>query len=172
MKKLFFLLISILWVLPIKILYAMNMQEIEVLYEPPTAKEYVDLRAAAGMRERTIGSAEKGISNSVFWITLRNQGKLIGMGRLVGDGGTVVQITDIAVDPEQQEKGYGSFIFDQIQEFIIAEIPDDAFVCLFAEKEIAFFYQDRGFEFSQDKWPGMYWPCLDRVKINAQNKKS
>lgn len=168
MKQLFFLFISILSVSPIKILYAVNMQEIEVLYEPPTAKEYVDLRSAAGMRERKIGSAEKGISNSVFWITLRNQGKLIGMGRIVGDGGTVVQITDIAVDPEQQGKGYGSFIFDQIQKFILAEIPDDAFVCLFAEREIAFFYQDKGFEFSQDKWPGMYWPCLDRVKINAQ----
>ena len=144
------------------------MEGIEVLYTPPTAKEFVDLRAAAGMRERKISSAEKGILNSLFWITLRNNGKLIGMGRVVGDGGTVVQITDIAVDPEQQGKGYGSFIFNRIQEFILSEIPDDAFVCLFAEKEIASFYQDKGFEFSQEKWPGMYWPCLDRVKIKAQ----
>jgi len=144
------------------------MQGIEVLYAPPTAKEFVDLRSAAGMRQRKIGSAEKGIPNSVFWITLRNQGKLIGMGRVVGDGATVVQITDIVVDPEQQGKGYGSFIFNRIREFILAEIPDDAFVCLFAEKEIAPFYQDRGFEFSQEKWPGMYWPCLDRAQIKAQ----
>ena len=103
------------------------MQEIEVIYASPTAKEFVDLRAAAGMRERKVSSAEKGIPHSVFWITLRNQGKLIGMGRIVGDGSTVVQITDIAVDPEHQGKGYGSFIFDRIREFILAEIPDDAF---------------------------------------------
>lgn len=168
MMKLFFLFASILCLSPIKIRCSLNMQEIEVLYEPPTAKEYVNLRAAAGMRERTISSAERGIPNSVFWIILRNQGKLIGMGRVVGDGSTIVQITDIAVNPQEQGQGYGSFIFDQIQKFILAEIPDDAFVCLFAEKEVALFYQDRGFEFSQEKWPGMYWPCLDRVNIKAQ----
>ncbi len=151
-----------------KIHCSMNMQDIEILYAPPTAKEFVDLRAAAGMRERKVSSAEKGISNSLFWVTLRSHGKLIGMGRVVGDGGTVVQITDIAIDPEQQGKGYGSFIFDQIQKFILAEIPDDAFVCLFAEKEVASFYQAKGFDFSNEKWPGMYWSCLDRIRIKTQ----
>jgi GNAT superfamily N-acetyltransferase len=146
----------------------MNMHGIEVQYAPPTAEEFVALRAVAGMKERKILSAEKGIPNSLFWITLRSRSKLIGMGRVVGDGGTVVQITDIAVDPEERGKGYGSFIFDQIRDFILAEIPDDAFVCLFAEREAAPFYQARGFEFSQEKWPGMYWPCLDRVKINTK----
>jgi GNAT superfamily N-acetyltransferase len=145
-------------------LCSMNIQEVEVVYAPPAAEEFVALRAAAGMRARSVASAEKGIPNSLFWVTLRSHGKLIGMGRVVGDGGTVVQITDIAVDPEQQGKGYGTFIFDRIREFILAEIPDDAFVCLFAEHKIAPFYQARGFEFSQEKWPGMYWPCLDRKK--------
>ncbi len=149
----------------------MNIQGIDVIYAPPTAEEFVALRAAAGMRERKVASAEKGISNSLFWITLRSNGKLIGMGRVVGDGGTVVQITDIAVDPEEQGKGYGTFIFDRIQQYILAEIPDDAFVCLFAETKIAPFYRAKGFEFSQEKWPGMYWPCLDRIKINAQKIK-
>ena len=152
----------------IKVHCSINIQDIEILYTPPTAKEFVDLRAVAGMRERKVSSAEKGIPNSLFWVTLRSHGKLIGMGRVVGDGGTVVQITDIAIDPEQQGKGYGSFIFDQIQRFILAEIPDDAFVCLFAEKEVASFYQAKGFEFSQENWPGMYWSCLDRIKIKAQ----
>src|SRR3990167_7977240 len=82
----------------IKVHCSMNMQGIEILYAPPTAKEFVDLRAAAGMRERKVSSAEKGISNSLFWVTLRSHGKLIGMGRVVGDGGTVVQITDIEID--------------------------------------------------------------------------
>ncbi len=147
---------------------SMHIPGIEIIYAPPTAVEFVALRAAAGMKERTVVSAEKGIPNSLFWITLRSGGKLIGMGRVVGDGGTVVQITDIAVDPEERGKGYGSYIFDQIREFILAEIPDDAFVCLFAEREVAPFYQAKGFEFSQEKWPGMYWPCLDRVKIKTQ----
>ena len=141
------------------------MQGIEILYAPPTAKEFVDLRATAGMKERKVPSAEKGIPNSLFWITVRSHGKLIGMGRVVGDGGTVVQITDIAIDPEYRRKGYASIIFDAIQKFILEEIPDDAFVCLFAEKELASFYESRGFQFAHEKWPGMYWACLDRTKL-------
>lgn len=144
-----------------------HMQDIEILHEPPMAQEFVDLRAAAGMKERSVASAEKAIFNSLFWVTLQQE-KLIGMGRLVGDGGSVVQITDIAIDPEWQRKGYGSFIFDRIQKFILEEVPDDAFVCLFAEKEVTSFYQTKGFELSHEKWPGMYWPCLDRIKIKNQ----
>ena len=144
------------------ILSVLPPQDIQVLYAPPTAEEFVALRAAAGMRARQVASAEKGIPNSLFWVTLRCNRKLIGMGRVIGDGGTVAQITDIAVHPEHQRKGYGTFIFDRIQEFILAEIPDDAFVCLFAEKELAPFYEARGFQLSQEKWPGMFWPCLDR----------
>ncbi len=39
--------------------HSMNMQEIEIFYEPPTAEEFVVLRAIAGMKPRTIASAEK-----------------------------------------------------------------------------------------------------------------
>ena len=152
------------------ILYLFPIQSIEVLYAPPTAEEFVALRAAAGMKERKITSAEKGIPNSLFWITLRESGTLVGMGRVVGDGGTVVQITDIAVHPKYQRQGYGTFLFEQIQKFILEEIPDDAFVCLFAEKEIATFYQARGFQLSQEKWPGLFWPCLERAKMKSQNE--
>lgn len=138
------------------------LQGIEVVYGPPTAVEFVALRAMTGLPERKVSSAEKGIPNSLFWITLRKSGKLIGMGRVVGDGGTVVQITDIAVDPEHQGKGYGSFIFDQIREFILTEIPNDAFVCLFSAKGVVPFYQSRGFNLLGEEYPGMYWPCEDR----------
>ncbi len=78
-----FVFMCILSLSPLSIFSSIPMQEIEVLYAPPTAQEFLDLRAAAGMRERKVLSAEKGIPNSLFWITLRNHGKLIGMGRVV-----------------------------------------------------------------------------------------
>lgn len=167
MQLLVILLTWILCLAPTEIFCSSYMQGIEVFYMAPSAEEFVALRNAAGMKERKVASAEKGISNSLFWITLRSDDKLIGMGRVIGDGGTVVQITDIAVHPEQQGKGYGTFIFDQIQQFILAEIPDDAFVCLFAEKAITHFYEAKGFELAQEKWPGMFWPCFERVKIHS-----
>lgn len=140
------------------------MQGIEILNTPPSAEEFISLRAAAGLPERKISSAEKGLANSLFWITLRKDRKLIAMGRVVGDGGTVAQVTDIAVHPEHRNKGYGTLIFDQIQKFILIHIPDDAFVCLFAQEEMKDLYHSKGFTFSEGKWPGMYWPCLERTK--------
>ena len=144
------------------------MEGIEIIYGPPTAEEFVNLRAITGLRERTVASAEKGIVNSLFWVTLRHKGKLIGMGRVVGDGGTIAQITDIAVHPEHQKHGYGKCIFEAIQKYILTEIPDDAFVCLFAERKITPFYQERGFELSEEKWPGMLWPRAERVKYKSE----
>ena len=143
--------------------------DIRILYEAPTAEEFVALRECAGMRPRAVSSAEKGLRNSLFWVTLRSEDKLIGMGRVVGDGGTVAQITDIAVHPEFRGRGYGKRIFEEIQAYILREIPEDAFVCLFAEKEIAPFYEGRGFRFSE-QWPGMYWPCVDRAKAQVHNQ--
>jgi GNAT superfamily N-acetyltransferase len=142
-----------------------DLSAIEVSNEPPQAEEFVALRIAAGMRGRAIASAQKGIENSLFWITLRNDDKLVGMGRVIGDGGTVVQIVDVVVHPEHQGKGYGKLIINAIQEYILAHVPDDAFVCLFAEHEVVPFYEKKGFQLSEEKWPGMYWPCVERVAV-------
>ncbi len=164
MKNLFVsLVLGLICLASTKSFCSSPMQGLEVMHQAPTAEEFVALRQAAGMKERKVASAEKGLPHSLFWVTLRYDDQLIGMGRVVGDGGTVAQITDIAVHPSQQRKGYGRFIFDQIQQFILTEIPDDAFVCLFAEKEIVPFYKAKGFELFQDKWPGMIWPCVDRI---------
>jgi N-acetylglutamate synthase-like GNAT family acetyltransferase len=142
--------------------------KVDISHEVPSAEEYVALRTAAGLPPRSLASAEKGLKNSLFWITLRCQGQLIGMGRVVGDGGTVVQVTDIAVHPHYQKLGYGKLIFASIQEYILKEIPDDAFVCLFAKKEIASFYQNYGYCLAHEQWPGMYWPCAERRRIKSE----
>lgn len=148
------------------LLFITNVFAVDVFYEAPTSEEFVELRKLTGMYPRSLESARKGLNNSLFWIILRDQDKLVGMGRVVGDGGTVAQITDISVHPDYQKKGYGAFIFEQIQNYILANIPDDAFVCIFAEKHATPFYKNRRFEYA-DKWPGMYWPCLDRAKLNG-----
>ena len=132
-------------------------QDIDILYTAPTAEEFVHLRAVTGLPPRSVAGAQKGLKNSLFWVTLRHHGNLIGMGRAVGDGGTVVQITDIAVHPNYQRKGFGKLIFHKIQEYISKEVPDEAFVCLFAEKQAVPFYESEGFKLLGEKWPGMYW---------------
>jgi len=159
-KKLFLLYLP-------SVLFSGNL---ELSNHAPTAEEYVAVRSAAGMKERSISSAEKGIRNSLFWVTVRDRDILIGMGRVVGDGGTVAQVTDIAIHPSYQKKGYGKLIFEQIQDYILREIPDDAFVCLFTEKNQGAFYQKYGYQYSEMQWPGMYWPCADRRKFKQMRE--
>jgi ribosomal protein S18 acetylase RimI-like enzyme len=146
----------------------LSMQDIEVLYEAPTAEEFVHLRKTTGMRERRVSSAEKAIKHALFWVTLRSHGQLIGMGRVVGDGGSFVAISDLAVHPDHQKKGLGRFMLETIQEYILQEVPDDAFVCLFANNQaVTAFYEQKGFKLSDETLPGMYWPNAERAKQKA-----
>ena len=48
-----------------------------------------------------------------FNITIYEDQQLIGMGRVIGDGGTTFQIVDIAVDPDYQGQGYGRVILEK-----------------------------------------------------------
>lgn len=92
------------------------MQVIDVLYEAPSAEEFVHLRTTSRMHGRKVSTVEKAIERTLFWVILRDRGQLIGMGRVVGDGGSFVAIVDIAVHPDHQRKGYGRFILETIQE--------------------------------------------------------
>ncbi len=55
--------------------------------EIPTVEEFRQLRIACGLSPRAVEAATKGLPNSLFATAIRDQGKLIAMGRVVGDGG-------------------------------------------------------------------------------------
>ena len=48
------------------------------------------------------------VSNSLFVLTAREDGKLVGMLRAIGDGLTIIYIQDILVLESHQRKGIGS----------------------------------------------------------------
>lgn len=66
--------------------------------ELPSAEEFVQLRVDAGLSFRAIEASRKALLKSVYFVGLRSKenGKLIGMGRLVGDGIMFI-VSDIAV---------------------------------------------------------------------------
>ena len=65
----------------------------------PDVETYLKLRESAGMRPRTHSGASKGLGSELFSVILRleDSGEAVGMGRVVGDGGTVFHICDMAV---------------------------------------------------------------------------
>ena len=80
---------------------------IEIKHKAPAVSEYRNLRKIAGLSEKSQKAAAKGLTNACFDVSIYDNQLLIGMGRVIGDGGTAFQIIDIAVNPNYQGQGYG-----------------------------------------------------------------
>ncbi|MFQ3343794.1 MAG: GNAT family N-acetyltransferase [Candidatus Poseidoniales archaeon] len=115
-------------------------------YIVPSPKDYMDLRASAGMTPRSLNGAKKGLGNEIFSviIKIKETDEIIGMGRIIGDGGTVFQICDMAVKPEWQNKGAGTMIMDSIMNYIEENAEENAYVNLLAD--VNGFYEKWGFK--------------------------
>lgn len=137
--------------------------DIQILEEAPTPQEYCDLRAACGLGSRTVEAAAIALPHSLFAVSIRNQtGQLIAMGRLVGDGGSHVQVVDIAVEPKYQKRGLSRIVMDRIMTHVQTHVPECAYVNLFAD--VDYLYQKYGFQYSVSK--GMN---LHRTKSVSSN---
>jgi ribosomal protein S18 acetylase RimI-like enzyme len=130
--------------------------EYAVVERLPTVEEYVSLCEAAGLTPRSREGVERGLPNSLFGVIVEHgpTGETVGMGRVVGDGGTVYQITDMALHPDHQRRGLGTRVMEAILAYLEREAPSRAYVNLFADVEG--FYERFGFEETRPDSRGMY----------------
>ena len=121
----------------------------------PGAQEFVDLRAAAGLSANTMAAAEIGLRGSWYAVCVRADEELIGMGRIVGDGGCFFQIVDIAVRPDYQGQGIGYGIMKRLMQHLEDNAPESAYVSLIADGGASRLYRKFGFEFTAPASAGM-----------------
>ena len=123
--------------------------------EVPDPETFLALRLGAGMRARSKEGIEKGLGKELFSVVLRLEENLepVGMGRVVGDGGTIFVICDMAVLENWQRKGGGTMIMEALMEFILREAPPKSYVNLMAD--IDGFYERWGFVPSLPQSRGM-----------------
>ena len=114
--------------------------------EVPDVETYLRLRESAGMRPRTVSGASKGLGSELFSVILRleDTGQAVGMGRVVGDGGTVFHICDMAVEELWQRRGGGSMIMDSLMDYIAREASPNSYINLMAD--VGGFYERWGFK--------------------------
>jgi GNAT superfamily N-acetyltransferase len=136
-------------------LAAVTMQEYEIAVRKPTVAEYCALRAGAGLSPRSEEIVRVALPNTLFAVVIEHQGRAVGMGRVVGDGGTVFQVADIAVLPEHQRRGLGKQILDTIDAWLRQTARPGAFVNLFADRGVAPLYTRYGFRPRDPDEPGM-----------------
>lgn len=128
---------------------------IDLSYEIPNAKEYNNLRIISGLSPKDETASEIGLKNSIFMITLRDSDKLIGMGRIIGDGGCMYHIVDIAVAPPYQGKGFGHLIMSEINKYLDNHAPKSSYVSLIADVPADKLYKKFGFDYSAPESVGM-----------------
>ena len=127
----------------------------------PDVDTYLQLREKAGMRARTIQGATKGLGSELFSVILRasESGEAVGMGRVVGDGGTVFHICDMAVDEKWQGKGGGTMIMHSLMEYILKEASPLSYINLMAD--VDGFYERWGFKPTVPNSRGMFLRISD-----------
>lgn len=128
-----------------------------ITHEIPSVDSYLSLRLAVGLSEMSREGAEKGLLSTLFAVSLMEGERLIGMGRVVGDGGLQFLVSDIAVHPEEQGKGYGKIIMNEIKRYIDEEVPAGGIVSLIADKPADQLYGQYGFTDAAPDSLGMWF---------------
>ncbi len=108
---------------------------------------YLALRAAVHWKELTREQAEKALKNSLYILTAYQEGKPIGMGRIVGDGAVICYVQDLIVVPEKQKYGVGGVILERLKAFVEREgLPGTTMMFdLMCAKGREAFYSKHGF---------------------------
>ena len=121
----------------------------------PAIATYQHLRVAAGLSAKSTAAAAKDLPNSLFAVQILQGDEVVGMGRIIGDGGCFFQVVDIAVLPAHQGKGLGKLIMRVIMQFIETEVPQSAYVSLIADGQAQDLYAQFGFRHTAPASVGM-----------------
>lgn len=128
-----------------------------VKHEFPKIDEFLYLFNSVGW-EREKKRVKENKKCSCFAVSLYVEGKIVGMGRVVGDG-AYFTVFDIVVDKEFQGLGFGSIIMKEIVDWFKCFEDDDTFLYVNASKNKEAFYEKFGFRSrpNDELGAGMKW---------------
>ncbi len=111
-------------------------------------EDFVRLRTTTGFADIPIPHAAKALQNSLVNVSALYDGKLVGMGRLVGDGAMYWYLQEIIVLPGYQGHGIGRMIVNYLVEYAISHSSAGKFTTIggVSAKGKEGFYKKLGFE--------------------------
>ena len=118
---------------------------IELVERFPGVEDYRRLRVEAGLSAKTAEAATRGLANTLYGVSLLREGEIVGMGRIIGDNGTVFTVVDIAIVPALQGRGLGRRILVALDAWLQANVPESAYVTLVADGDAKYLYAKFGF---------------------------
>ncbi|MFJ6317690.1 GNAT family N-acetyltransferase [Streptomyces californicus] len=111
----------------------------------PSVGVFRRLRTDACLSDKAPEAVAIALPNTWYGVILRHEGEPIGMGRIIGDGGTAFQIVDICVHPAHHGRGLGKRIMAALTEELERRAPATAYVSLIADGPARFLYEKFGF---------------------------
>lgn len=129
--------------------------KIQLVYEAPAAQDYVSLRLRSGMGNKDLKRSQTALENSLFTVSLYDEEKLVGFGRVVGDGGITYIVSDIMVDPEYRRRGFADRIMEAIDGYFAENTYEDSYICLIANRPADLLYHKHRFEYLPEERCGM-----------------
>ena len=119
--------------------------------------EYQWLRKSVGWWDTDLASTREGLVNSLYSVTAAENGKVIAIGRVIGDKGLYFYIQDLIVHPDFQGKGIGRKIMSMLKAYIENNAKPGAFISLMAAKGLEAYYKEFGFQPRSIEGPGMFY---------------
>ena len=78
-----------------------------------TAEDYNRLRLSVGWQPLVPEQAAAGLRGTAFLVAAMEDGRAVGMARLVSDGGYIAFLADVIVLPEYQGRGIGRAMMER-----------------------------------------------------------
>ena len=136
------------------------MSDYRLVERVPSVEDYNRVRSVAGLGRRDPSAANVGLPNTLFGVCVESDGRVIGIGRIIGDGGLFFQVVDVAILPEHQAEGLGARVMDALMSWLRDNAPTDAYVQLIAEGGAVRFYETYGFRVRTPEGSGMSFMTL------------
>ncbi|MFR5682966.1 MAG: GNAT family N-acetyltransferase [Clostridia bacterium] len=123
-----------------------------------TVDEFSEMIESVGWKTYTKQQIEKALQNTMYMVKATVNGKLAGIGRVVGDYSIVCILTDICVKPEFQGQGIGLKIISELKKLIENNVSDGEKmqIELTSTAGNEAFYEKAGFKYNPNKITGMH----------------
>ena len=112
-----------------------------------TVEGYNHLRRSVGWQPLAPEQAAAGLRGTAFLVAAMEEGRTVGMARLISDGGYIAFLADVVVLPEYQGQGIGRAMMERVMAYIGGQMKEGwriQMVLVAAEGKEAF-YEKFGF---------------------------
>ena len=132
------------------------MSDLIFIERVPTVEEYAALIASVGWKKREPEAISLALGNSLYAVCAQFENQLVGMGRVIGDGGLHYYLSDVVVLPSHQHKGIGTRVVDMLNRYLDTLPYRNTLVGIIAVKGTREFYERCGYTSQKSHAPAMY----------------